>query len=159
MLEKLSKVMTSIIESFCGIVVVGQAVIIAAQVIARVLGISLPWSEELARFFLIWLTFLGCSLAIKQDCHLSVDFFVKMAPQKIRLIIGLIVKFLMILFFGIILVYGVKLSVATMSTLSTSLQWPMGLIYFVLPVSAVISIFYIFLHTVDFIKKGKEGEV
>ena len=98
-------------------------------------------------------------MAIKQDCHLSVDFFVRMAPQKIRLIIGLIVKFLMILFFGIILVYGVKLSVATMSTLSTSLQWPMGLIYFVLPVSAVISIFYIVLHTVGFIKKGKEGEV
>ena len=95
MLEKLSKVMTSIIESFCGIVVVGQAVIIAEQVIARGLGISLPWGEELARFFLIWLTFLGCSMAIKQDCHLSVDFFVRMAPQKIRLIIGLIVKFLM----------------------------------------------------------------
>lgn len=158
MLEKISKVMTSIIETFCGIVVVGQAVIIAAQVVTRLLDISLPWSEELARFFLIWLTFLGCSLAVKQDSHLSVDFFVKMTPQKVRLGIGLFVKFLMIVFFGILLVYGVKLSIAAMATLSTSLQWPMGFIYMVLPVSGIISMYYVILHAIDFIKMNKEGK-
>lgn len=157
MLDKISKVMTSIIETFCGIVVVGQTVIIAVQIITRLLGISLPWSEELARFFLIWLTFLGCSLAVKQDSHLSVDFFVKKAPKKVQLVIGLFVKFLMIVFFGILLIYGMKLSIAAMATPSTSLQWPMGLIYMVLPISGIISIYYVILNTFDFVKQNKEG--
>ena len=157
MLDKISKVMTSIIETFCGIVVVGQTVIIAVQIITRLLGISLPWSEELARFFLIWLTFLGCSLAVKQDSHLSVDFFVKKAPKKVQLVIGLFVKFLMIVFFGILLIYGMKLSITAMATPSTSLQWPMGLIYMVLPISGIISIYYVVLNTFDFVKQNKEG--
>lgn len=157
MLDKISKVMTSIIETFCGIVVVGQTVIIAVQIITRLLGISLPWSEELARFFLIWLTFLGCSLAVKQDSHLSVDFFVKKAPKKVQLVIGLFVKFLMIVFFGILLIYGMKLSITAMATPSTSLQWPMGLIYMVLPISGIISIYYVILNTFDFVKQNKEG--
>ena len=157
MLEKISKTMTSIIEIFCGIVVLGQTVIIAAQVVTRLMGISLPWSEELARFFLIWLTFLGCSLAIKQDSHLNVDFFVNMAPQKVKLVIGLFVKFLMIVFFGILLVYGIKLSIAAMNTPSTSLQWPMGAIYMVLPVSGIISIYYVVMQTIEFVKSHKEG--
>lgn len=157
MFEKISNVMTSIIETFCGIVVLGQTIIIAVQVVTRLLGISLPWSEELARFFLIWLTFLGCSLALKQESHLSVDFFVKLAPQKVQLVIGLFVKFLMVVFFGVLLVYGIKLSIAAMATPSTSLQWPMGLIYIVLPVSGIISIYYVVLQTINFIKENKEG--
>lgn len=156
MLEKVSKGITGALMAFCGVTVVGLTVIVALQVITRLMNISLPWTEELARFFLIWLTFLGCSLALQQDSHLSVDYFVRLAPVKARIAIGVFTRLLMIFFFGVLLVYGLKLSALSMATLSSSLQWPMGVVYVVMPVSGLISIFYVIVNTLNFVKVEKE---
>ena len=155
MLEKLSKGITSVLVVLCSITVVGLTLIVALQVVTRLMNISLPWTEELARFFLIWLTFLGCSLALQQESHLSVDFFVNLAPKKVKLVIGLFIRVLMFIFFGVLLVYVIKLSILSIDTPSSSLQWPMGLIYGILPISGVISMFYVVIDTIKFVK-GKE---
>ena len=50
-----------------GILMIG---VVAAQVFFRyVLNHSLFWSEELARYILVWLTFLGASVAYRRGVH------------------------------------------------------------------------------------------
>jgi TRAP-type C4-dicarboxylate transport system permease small subunit len=58
------------------------------------LGLSLPflpagqspWTEESARFLLVWLGFLGAALAFGRGGHLGVDYFMgKLAPEARRL--------------------------------------------------------------------------
>ena len=94
-------------------------------------------------------------MALQQESHLSVDFFVNLAPKKVKLVIGLFIRVLMFIFFGVLLVYGIKLSILSIDTPSSSLQWPMGLIYGILPISGVISMFYVVIDTIKFVK-GKE---
>ena len=54
----------------------GMAMLVAVQVFFRyVLNQSLFWSEELARYLLIWLTFLGASCAYYRHAHPGVDIF------------------------------------------------------------------------------------
>ena len=54
----------------------GMALLVAVQVFFRyALNHSIFWSEELARFLLIWLTFLGASVVYYRGVHASVDFF------------------------------------------------------------------------------------
>ncbi|MBA2300969.1 MAG: TRAP transporter small permease [Chloroflexi bacterium] len=49
-------------------------VVILIGVVARyIVHISLPWSEELARLLLVWLTFLGAAAATAQRSHIRVD--------------------------------------------------------------------------------------
>lgn len=49
-------------------------VILSLQVFARyVIGSPFVWSEELARYLLIWTTFIGVSLAVREGGHISVD--------------------------------------------------------------------------------------
>ena len=84
MLKKTTRWITHLLNWFCLIAMLGLALIVALQVVSRLLKISLPWTEELARFLLVWLTFLGCVLAIYRKSHLSVNFLVEMMPEKLK---------------------------------------------------------------------------
>ncbi len=62
-----------------------MALIVALQVFARyVLNHSLFWSEELARFLLIWLTFLGTSVAYHRRAHASIEVVFQRLPRGAR---------------------------------------------------------------------------
>lgn len=142
MIKKVNNKIESLLSLFCMLCIVLLTVIVAIQVITRWMGLSLPWTEELARFFLVWLTFSGSSLAIKKNLHLSVKFFVKLVPATMRVVIGSITYIVMVVFFGVITFYGFKLTILSFDTLSSSLQWPLGLIYIVLPITSIISIYF-----------------
>ena len=56
-------------------------VIMFMQVVMRyVFRSSLAWSEELSRYFFIWMTFLGISYAIKKRTHLRIDLLETFIP-------------------------------------------------------------------------------
>lgn len=49
-------------------------VIVSVQVFCRyVLQNSLDWTEELARYLLIWSVLFGCSYAMREDAHLEMS--------------------------------------------------------------------------------------
>ena len=41
-----------------------MSVIVFAQVVFRIVHLSIPWSEELSKYLLIWSTFMGAALCI-----------------------------------------------------------------------------------------------
>ncbi len=152
--------LVSILKYIAVICIVGLTVVVALQVITRLLGISFSGGEELARFMLIWLTFSGCSVALAEKMHLSVNFFVNLTPERIQQIIYLLVNVVIILFYVVIAYFGFQLSIKAINTLSPSLHWSMGMVYGVLPVT---SIFTIYILTIDLIReyilKNKEGHI
>lgn len=79
---------------------------IFAQVIFRyILAAPLVWSEELALFMMVWITFLGSALLLERREHISIDIFVDSMPatlQSITRLFGALVIFA----FNIALVYG-----------------------------------------------------
>lgn len=153
MVSRITDVIVKILSWCCMLSIVGLTVVVAAQVITRMVGISLPWAEELARFLMIWLTFLGCSFALYQKGHLSVNFFVTLAPAPARKALGIITRLLMIFFFGILVIYGCRLSLLSIATKSSSMQWSMGAVYSVLPVSSVVSIYFVAVDLAAFLKE------
>ena len=42
---------------------------------------GLDFSEELSRFFFIWITFLGAIIAMRENAHLGLDTLVRLLPQ------------------------------------------------------------------------------
>ena len=82
LLEHLSRAINQWVERLLFGLGFAMAMIVAVQVFFRyVLNHSLFWSEELARYLLVWLTFLGASVAYYRGAHPGIDFFyVKMPP-------------------------------------------------------------------------------
>ena len=95
------------------------------------------WSEEMARFLLIWIGILGAAYASGQRMHLSIDL---LKNKPVKLIASLIILFA----FGVLVLGGSRLVLLTaeLGQRSPALGIPMSIIYAVVPISGLLIIFY-----------------
>ena len=110
-------------------------------VISRhVLSAQSSWTEELARFLLIWVGLLGSSLAFQRHAHLGVDYFVgKLHPSGGR-VLKIVVLLLVLAFAGLVLIGGGWTLVSrtlAMGQTTPALGIPKGWVYLAVPVSGV----------------------
>jgi TRAP-type C4-dicarboxylate transport system permease small subunit len=143
---------TCLIGKHAGWVLIAlMTAVILLQVFFRYgLGSALTWSEEVARFMMIWMTFLIAPVAYRHGVNVSLDIFASMIKGRMKavLIVALhllITLFLLIFFFesfGMI-ERGLKLKASTLST-------KMAYIYMILP----ISFFLMFLIALELIGRA-----
>lgn len=110
-----------------------------------VLANQASWSEELARFLLIWIGILGAAYASGQKMHLAIDLLSPKLNDQNKKIIQLLIKGLIILFAFLVLVVGGSRLIYISHTLgqtSAALRLPMTIVYGVLPISGLLIIFY-----------------
>ncbi len=58
--------------------------VITLQIVTRVFFTATGWTEEVARFLLVWLTFLGATLALAEGRHIAVTVLVDRLPAPPR---------------------------------------------------------------------------
>ena len=75
----------------CTILVALVAVTFSQVVFRYVLQASLSWSEELARFLLMWLAALSTAYAMKTGAHFALHFVVDRTPPAVQRLIGSLV--------------------------------------------------------------------
>ncbi|TWT05206.1 TRAP transporter small permease [Planococcus sp. CPCC 101016] len=115
--------------------------VVFLQVIFRfILNSPLAWTEELARYSLIWLTFLGAAYAMSLKAHIGMEFFVNLFGVSIRKILYIIATFASLIFFLLMVIEGYDLAMQGMSQTSPVLRIPMGMIYMIIPVSGIVLI-------------------
>lgn len=140
---KLTKIVASILMVLCIIVMTLLTGTVLLQVITRAVGYSMPGTEEFSRLMIVWLTFLGSSLAFYEKMHLAVTFFVRKFKGNKRMLIQTAVNILIILFYIVVIYYGFKLSVTAFGSTSATLQIPMSAFYLSIPVSGIFAVFFI----------------
>ena len=83
------------LETVLCILLVAIVVLIFAQVVTRyLLHVSLSWSEELARYLLMWLAMLSAAYGFKIKAHFALVFLVNRFPEGTRRVISLAVALL-----------------------------------------------------------------
>lgn len=118
-----------------------MSVFIFWQVFSRfVIGSSLAWSEELARFLMIWVVLLGTALALKKGENIVIDIKSGLVNKKIQKVTNLIGYILSIVFFIVLVIYGWELAQATSSQTAPGLRISMFWAYLSIPVGGIILI-------------------
>lgn len=119
-----------------------MAVDVLWQIITRfILGDPSVWTEELARFILIWLGALGAALGVAEKFHLEMDFFIQKAKGTTRRRLDLLIHFIVLLVAISVFAYGgskLVLLAHNLEQTSPALGLPMALVYLVLPLSGVL---------------------
>jgi len=83
------------------IMVVVIACVIAAGVFFRyVLNDSLSWSEELAKYAMLWLVFLGAPIALRTGGHPNIEILLNLIPSRLGMIVKTFVYAGVMLFCG-----------------------------------------------------------
>ena len=74
--------------------------LILSQVISRyAFNDSITWTEEVSRYLLVSLTFLGLAIGIRRKAHISVQFFYRYLREKPQKALSVFVGILVILFY------------------------------------------------------------
>ncbi len=139
-MNKFIDISFKLLEWICIASMSAFVILIFVQVITRRLGISVPWTDELARYVLIYATFVGTAIATRRGLHLGVDYFVNKLPRKAKKIVKYFILGMGIFFQGVLLIYGTRLAILSINTVSPILQWSTGLIFLVIPITAALTI-------------------
>jgi len=104
-LKELSNIVDQIVQIICIIILAGMLITVSAGVFFRYfLKNPLVWSEELSRFLMVWLVFLGASLVIKRWDNIRVTLFLEKLPEKISSVIDFIIKIFVYILLVIVLI-------------------------------------------------------
>ncbi len=138
-LERFSRRANRLAEAAMAVLLAAMAVLVGLQVAGRFLfAYSIPWSDELGRFFLVWISFLGVSVAARRTAHPGIDSVVRLLPAaSVRLAVRLALL-LSVLFLAIVVFYGGELVARTWGQRSPTLELRMGWPYLAVPVSALL---------------------
>ena len=109
------------------------------------LGSQADWSEELARFLLIWVGILGAAKASGQRRHLSIDLLMPKLGEKSQRRLFFFINIIIIIFaLTVMVIGGFRLMYITqvLGQLSAALRIPMYLVYAVVPLSGILVVYY-----------------
>ena len=113
-----------------------------AQICTRLAGIPLSWSEELARYMAVWLTFIGAAYALRKGTLATVEIMYNSLKGVNKKILFVVISVLIIAFSIILIKFGFDFSLKFMGQKSPAMQIPKGLVYLSAPVTGVLMLMY-----------------
>jgi TRAP-type C4-dicarboxylate transport system permease small subunit len=118
------------------------AIIIVTVVTRYGFRFVLSWSEEVPRYLLIWVSFLGAAACVDLRDHIAFDYLYKRFPAPIRSAIQLLINAAIFGFGWIMLLYGIRFVEQFGGDFMESIPFTNVWYYTALPVSGALMMLY-----------------
>jgi TRAP-type C4-dicarboxylate transport system permease small subunit len=145
----LLKVKKGLIAALNWMLIVAVAVLVLSVcwgVFTRyVMGEQAQWTEEIARFLLIWISLLGGAVAFGTKGHLGVDFLVEKFHPDAKRGMAVAVHLTVLIFAFAIFIYGgcqIVADALMMEQTTPAMGWKMGYVYLALPISGIFMVLF-----------------
>jgi TRAP-type transport system small permease protein len=90
---------------------------------------SASWTEEIARYLLIGVVFVGASIGVAKNNHIQVDLLYRYLPAPVCRMLAIVVDLVRIAFLGAMTVYTVQMMQKMGSYQMTIVDLPMNIVY------------------------------
>lgn len=120
-----------------------------------------PWTEELARFLLIWIALLGAALGFERGSHLGVDYLVKKLDPRAQRLLAVVGHGLVLCFAGLVLLYGGWLLVETTwasGQVTPALALKKWIVYSVVPIAGAFLVLFTIRNLARDLARGEREE-
>lgn len=136
------------------VLLAAMAVIVFANVALRYLtDQSIEWAEEVARYMMIWLTFLGTGPVLRYGGHLAVDNLQDGLPPRVAVALRGLIALLMLGFFVFMMWYGLLYLERTQFQLTPATQIPFAYVYAAMPIGGALLIVHWLLIVRDYVRE------
>lgn len=120
-----------------------MVVIVFAQVVFRFgFHASLPWSEEAARYLMVWIAMLGASIGIRRKGHIGVEALILIFPPLLKRVAAVFSTLVAGAFFGGMIFYGLKLLKVVAAQESPAMEISMAVPYSALIAGGALMLLY-----------------
>jgi len=142
-IKKTCAALNSVVEYFLFGLGFSMAMLVAVQVFCRyILNSSLFWSEELARYMLVWLSFFGATVAYYRNLHPGVDVLTSRLSSGNQTVARLLVHVVSMALAMVMIISGIQFSWFVRMQISPALSIHKWIILAVIPLSGIILFIY-----------------
>jgi TRAP-type C4-dicarboxylate transport system permease small subunit len=109
---------------------------VTIQMVARFTALipTWIWTEEMARFFFIWMVMLGAMVGVRDGSHFDVDVWPKLKPRA-NALLSIVANLFVLLFALVFIWYGIKFVQFGWNQTSELADLPMGWIFVAWPLT------------------------
>lgn len=134
-----------------------MSIVVFLEVIFRyIFNLPLFWTEEFARYCLVWASLLGAAVALRKGEHIAVTFFMDHFPEGLRRAMILAAHVSICCILAVILWGGVNLVLVTSKQISPALRIPMAIPYLALPFGSAVMLVYS-IHSIVSLRTRKKS--
>lgn len=135
--KRLSGSVNWVVERLCVLLLVLLVLDVWLGVLARyVIPLPLTFTEELARYLMIWMALLAVSCGIAHREHIGVEFLFARFPAAMRRYLSVAFDLIGFAFFGVLFVYGIGFTIRGMDRVTMIYGMPRGYAFAGVPLAA-----------------------
>lgn len=137
-------------------VMAAMAVLVFANVVSRyALNYSLIWVEELTRYLMVWVGFLGAGLVLRLGAHIAVDAFQDMLPARAARALRTGIVVLLAITFAAMTWLGIRYAAFAWDQETPVMNWSTGAIYLAIPIGSALLLIHLFFIAKSYVR-GRE---
>lgn len=142
-LARLVKIFSTALKTLTFTLVLLLVIVVFTNVVLRfVFHSGFSWNEEASRFLFVWTIYSGIAISVLDNSHISLTLLSDKFP-KIQPVVKTASWVVSIIFFCILMYFGVNHSLSAATMVSSSLNIPLVYVYMIIPISAFISIVFL----------------
>jgi len=141
MLRRADRALVRLEETLIGLLLVSASLVLFVNVVARYgFNAGFSWAEELVRYEIVWMVFVGASVAARRGIHIGVDVLVRLLRGRARRALVVGVNVLCVAFSLFLVFYGGALvsQAQTFGQVTPALQVPLWTVQLAIPVGGAL---------------------
>ena len=152
--DRFSRLCATVSDTMLWVCLSGMAITVFTQVLARyVFHSSIHWSEELARYLMIWMGLIGASSVMRSDSHVSITLFMERLPLPVFFLLRVLSRMVIGIFLFMLIRHGISLAIFFVQQKSPALRISMFVPYSALYLSGIL----LGIHLINLIIKDIYG--
>lgn len=155
-IHDIDKVINKILRFIVIIMLSVMSVVVFAQVLFRIVHLSIPWSEELSKYLLIWSTFLGAAICIRKGSLVGLEFLKNSMSEEKQKILQTILNLIVCAMLLFLINVGFWAVRRVWFQITPVLKLSMGLMYAAIPIGSVFMLINQIL-VIIYLWKGEEN--
>ena len=137
----LDKISNQLEKGFLAWTIIFTSLLLFVNVVMRyVFLLPIYWAEELVRYLMVWMIFIGASQVTKFGGHVAVDIVPRFLSKRANTILAITVNLICILFCILLVYFSSKqmLRVKIAHQISPAMEVPMWIAYLSIPLGTAL---------------------
>jgi len=118
-----------------------------------VLSNPLLWTEEIARLFFVWMSFVGAWYVTRIEKHIAVNILLRYIPKGLASVLRIFKYIVMSVFLVVLIWQGMRVVESVEGINSTTIGFPLVILHASVPVAGIAMLVWTFIHLYNTIKE------
>ena len=146
-MKRLFDILDWVLETLLFAALAGMVTVVAAGVFWRyMLKDPISWADELAAILMVWFTFLGAAVGMRDQAHYAFDYLVRSLPRRAGKFVTLFGQFLAIAISAGLLYWSAEVAFRLRHWVMPALEVSRALVYSACPVGTFFILMYALRH-------------